>query len=194
MPYKDPTIRREKARQYQAAHRARQKQAMPVVMGVRFCCVCNTDISHMRSDAKFCSRSHKSIFNDSNRDYAAEYANNVGVRRANALKYYHQDVEISRAKQRMRQKQNLHIFAANQAARRAAKLERTPKWLDAAACAELDFTYEYCAALRKCGLDYHVDHVVPLQGNLVSGLHVPWNLQVIHAQDNIAKNNRFEVV
>jgi hypothetical protein len=74
---------------------------------------------------------------------------------------------------------------------RSAKDERMPSWLNDAEQFELECVYAYCAALRQVGLDYHVDHVVPLRGQRVSGLHVPWNLQVIPGRENTRKGNVF---
>ena len=74
---------------------------------------------------------------------------------------------------------------------RTAKTTRMPKWLNAGELFEMESVYTYCSALRKIGLDYHVDHVVPLRGKSISGLHVPWNLQVLPGRENMSKGNTF---
>ena len=74
---------------------------------------------------------------------------------------------------------------------RTAKAERMPPWLNAGEVFEMECVYNYCSALRATGLDYHVDHIVPLRGETVSGLHAPWNLQVLPGRDNMSKGNSF---
>lgn len=59
---------------------------------------------------------------------------------------------------------------------------RTPKWVDQKAILEV---------YKNNPPNHHVDHIVPLCGKNVSGLHVPWNLQSIPADDNIKKRNKF---
>ena len=72
--------------------------------------------------------------------------------------------------------------------KKAAKINRTPPWADHD---KITAVYEEAAALRALGVDVHVDHIIPLQGELVSGLHVHYNLRVILAADNLKKRNKF---
>ncbi len=74
--------------------------------------------------------------------------------------------------------------AARMAKRRAAKLRAVPPWITQAQLQEITSTYK----MRPAG--FHVDHIVPLQGQNVCGLHVPWNLQLLPASVNIGKGNR----
>jgi hypothetical protein len=89
---------------------------------------------------------------------------------------------------------NPEKMAANLAKRRAAKLQRTPKWLSVDDFWLIEQAYEVASLRSKAtNIAWHVDHIFPLQGELVSGLHVPTNLQVIPWFDNLSKANKFEV-
>jgi len=71
------------------------------------------------------------------------------------------------------------------------RLMRCPKWLTSDDHWVIEQAYELAALRTKMfGFSWHVDHILPLQGKIVSGLHVPTNLQVIPAVDNIRKGNR----
>jgi len=79
------------------------------------------------------------------------------------------------------------------AKRHAAKMQRTPCWLEPDQEWMMREIYSLASLRSKItGVKWHVDHVVPLQGKTVSGLHVPWNLQVLPAVENISKGNRFQ--
>lgn len=79
-----------------------------------------------------------------------------------------------------------------EAKRRASKLKATPPWLSEEHKKQIDGVYWLAQDLRSVtGEAYHVDHITPLKGKNVCGLHVPWNLQVLPADINLSKSNKF---
>lgn len=76
-------------------------------------------------------------------------------------------------------------------ARRARKLRAQPAWLSDNDLKKIEAVYEEAARRRvETGVVYHVDHIVPLKGKSVCGLHVPWNLQVLTKTENLRKGAR----
>lgn len=75
---------------------------------------------------------------------------------------------------------------------RAAKLNATPKWLTEQNWKEIEEFYvlAHDLAWLNNGEVLSVDHIAPLQGKNSSGLHVPWNLQLLPKQQNSSKGNR----
>lgn len=73
---------------------------------------------------------------------------------------------------------------ARQSSYRARKLNQSPPWTD------LEKIKEFYS---NCPEGYHVDHIIPLKGELVSGLHVLENLQYLPAADNCSKGNKFSI-
>jgi hypothetical protein len=75
--------------------------------------------------------------------------------------------------------------------RRAAKLKRTPPWLTEEHFEQMENVYFHAKIVEDfTGEKQHVDHIEPLQGKDRCGLHVPWNLQVLPALENMKKGNR----
>lgn len=104
----------------------------------------------------------------------ARYAGEANDRKARALKW-------GRANPEKRRKLTAQ-------ARRYIK-QATPRWLSIAQRAEIAATY--ADAAHREG-EWQVDHIVPLRGRHVRGLHVPWNLRVITGAANRKKGNRHE--
>lgn len=81
---------------------------------------------------------------------------------------------------------------ASASKRRSSKLLRSPKWLTSEDFAAIEFLYALARALEiETGVKHHVDHIYPLQGQYVSGLHVPSNLQILTAEENCRKFNKW---
>lgn len=99
-------------------------------------------------------------------------------------KYYNDNRDILLAQKREYIQENLPAIVAKNANRRSMKQNATPRWSD---------IKEITAIYNNCPKGYHVDHIVPLNGELVCGLHVEHNLQYLTSEDNLRKGNRFDM-
>lgn len=82
--------------------------------------------------------------------------------------------------------------AASTARYRAAKRKQTPVWASEKVILSI---YRAAARLTKqTGVQYEVDHIEPIQGRFVSGLHVECNLRVITSTENKIKGNRVDYI
>jgi hypothetical protein len=137
----------------------------------------------LMSKCKECSKASKRKWAKENRELIRKYEKEY--RKAPKFKKYAKEYFSKH------QQENKAYWNAKNSKHRAAKLQRTPEWLTDDHLWMIEEAYEL-SQLRSqvTGVDHHVDHIVPLQGKDVSGLHVPWNLQVIPWYDNLSKSNR----
>lgn len=101
----------------------------------------------------------------------------------NKEKKYKSDRKYAAAghkKWRENNKDKTRLKSANE---RAVRLQRLPLWADKEAIKNF---------YLNCPLGHHVDHIIPLRGKTVSGLHILENLQYLPAKENISKGNKFE--
>lgn len=154
-----------------------------------------------------CKRRHYGINRDkvleSNRRYWGENRDKVAEQRRcyreesrdkvldRERRWYKENRDKKMKSVRRYHEKNPHFKLARVAKRRAAKRERLPAWFG-----ELDqFVMQEAAALaaertEQTGIEWHVDHMIPMQGRKCSGLHCADNIQVIPARLNLAKNNK----
>lgn len=137
-----------------------------------------------RNDCKKCKKAKKS--KESDKEYyqrnKLKYERRYQENKDSLLKYQREYARANKSKRR-----------ASHAKRRSRKLNATPDWLSIENIKTIKTIYEICILITEIYQEeYHVDHIVPLQGEKVCGLHVPWNLQIISAKENMSKSNKFE--
>ena len=132
-------------------------------------------------------------YRKANPNYQTKYQ--VEYRKANpdySVSDYRANLEKIKSRITTYQKANRGKVNAWAMRRHAAKMQRTPPWLTKKDFADIAKIYELCAErTRVTGIPHAVDHVIPLQGRTVSGLHIASNLQIITAAENCSKNNKY---
>lgn len=150
---------------------------------------------------KLCSGVKRSNISDCVRDRRSKYLkeyydNNKDIIKARREGYHSEYYKVNRERLsslgKAWRKANLDKRAASEAKRRANKHNATPSWLTEKQLSDIKSLYKLAKKLeRLTGIKYHVDHIIPLKNdNLVCGLHVPWNLQVITSEENLKKYNK----
>ena len=141
-----------------------------------------------QSHCKICDNARKYQWKLLNPDNAKLHAKQAEINRKDS---------ISRKEWKKESRKLPHIKAsrnASYAKRRAAKIQRTPNWLTEQDLKVIKAFYSIAQMLSKVNNEeWHVDHKIPLQGKIVSGLHVPSNLQLMRGIDNETKRNEYYV-
>ena len=120
-------------------------------------------------------------------NYAANRQKRVDAVKAYRAKYPEKIIEANN-KWRLA---NKHVKAYNQQLRNANQKKATPSWLSKDDLTLMLGFYQVAKEQQELfGIPIAVDHIVPLKGKLVCGLHAPWNLCLRTQSDNSRKSNK----
>lgn len=169
------------------AEHARRRERLGLMTVAEYTAKRNENLKSRADVCRDSNKKHKEKRDAYRKQYEQANKDRIAARRAATL-------AERREVKRLWRKNNLGLVLANCAKRRAAKLKRTPAWLTEFDLLKIKCLYQVAAMRnRESGYEWHVDHIIPLQGEFVSGLHVPSNLQVIPAIDNLRKNNLYGI-
>jgi len=117
------------------------------------------------------------------------YKRNVEKIKKYVREHYHRTFSDRQACSKRYRKNNRGLMLAFGARYRASKLQASPSWANQDLIRA--FYVEANRLSEETGIKHHVDHIHPLQHKLVCGLHVEQNLQILTAEANLRKSNRF---
>jgi hypothetical protein len=141
---------------------------------------------YQRNKQKYIDRAKK--WAENNKDKKEAYLQREETRaksRARTKEWSAKNKEKKRESDKKWVSENRAISNSHKAKRRAKEKKATPSWLTDVQIDAIKAIYVEAERLSlETRVPYQVDHIVPLSGKTVSGLHVPWNLRAIPAQEN----------
>lgn len=106
---------------------------------------------------------------------------------------YNENAESERSKRREHYSQNRPTYLHYSKLRKYRISCASPSWLTSEMLAQIRDVYKESRRLTDTtGVVHEVDHIVPLNGETVCGLHVPWNLRVLTKEENMRKFNTLD--
>ena len=133
-----------------------------------------------------CSAAYNLSYYYDNKDKWAETQKKSVTKRRGEGK----DVNLPSREYNRRNPEYKRFYAAQ---RKVHVKQATPAWLSPEQKAHIRRIYKLAQVMKSAtGLDYHVDHIIPLRGQNVCGLHVPDNLQVLRSDLNLSKSNTYK--
>ena len=156
------------------------------------------DGPYLRGSCKDCLKAKRKDYVAANKEsvlqaYRVYYRENTETLRKKQKAYYQENKAVLRQKQREYYQNNKAKFLAHNSSARAALHQATPKNLTSIQKKQIEAIYaERDRVSIKEGEPHHVDHIIPLRGKHICGLHIPENLRVITAQENLTKGNRYD--
>lgn len=148
------------------------------------------------SSCKVCQSVYNKEYREKNLDALLQadrdrYANNTEELKAKSSKHKSENKDYYYEYNKLYYRLKKHKFLAANSKRRKIIVRATPIWLTPVQKQQIEDVYWLAQDLKvTSGETYHVDHIVPLQGKDVCGLHVPWNLQILPSDLNLKKGNR----
>mgnify|MGYP000013899895 CR=1 FL=1 len=145
-----------------------------------------------------CTKAYNIAYREKNRERLLQadrkrYAENAEEMKAKSAEHKAKNKDYYLIYNRHYYRLNKYKFLAYNSKRRKVIEKSTPDWLSQEHKDQIADQYWLAQDLAAVsGETYHVDHIVPLQGKDVCGLHVPWNLQILPADLNLQKGNRHE--
>lgn len=144
-------------------------------------------------------KAYKKQYHELNREYLCEksrkyYEENKDEVARKSILYRQRTKDRKAAYDRMFSQQNRHYRNMLKGANRAKRIQRFVEWDKELTELVVLEAYDLCERREQLtGQKWHVDHVIPLCGKNVSGLHVWNNLAVIPAAVNLSKNNKYVI-